>query len=124
MRRVTFVLLRCGLAGDPDIDTAPLLTWSTRLAKHVVSSGGRFGSFFLRHQAVLYFPILFVARVSWLLQSLLFVLGLRTHTWGPQYPIDTVRRPAIELFSLALYYVWNYAILYEHVFWEVCIVYK
>jgi hypothetical protein len=87
-----------------------LLTWSSRLANQVVTSG-RFGSFFLRHQAVLYFPILFVARVSWLLQSLLHVLGARVHPWGSQYRIDKVQRPIVELVTLALYYAWNYWLL-------------
>ena len=66
----------------------------------------------LRHQAFLYFPILLVARVSWLIQSAMHVIGMRTHPWGQQYPIDAMHNAGIELFTLALYYVWYIGLMY------------
>ncbi|CAN0395297.1 unnamed protein product [Ascophyllum nodosum] len=57
--------------GDPDIDTMPLLAWSLRMAECAKDSP--FARFMIRYQALLYFPILFIARVSWAMQSFLFV---------------------------------------------------
>jgi fatty acid desaturase len=83
--------------GDPDIDTMPILAWSLTMAKK--SQDSKWGRFFVRsvvcllhspplprmdhsltrrvaphrHQALMYFPILLLARVSWLMQSFLFV---------------------------------------------------
>lgn len=54
--------------GDPDIDTMPLLAWSLTMARKAEKSPT--ARFFVRNQAFLYFPILLVARISWVLQSL------------------------------------------------------
>eukprot|EP00640_Fibrocapsa_japonica_P001772 CAMPEP_0113936246 /NCGR_PEP_ID=MMETSP1339-20121228/3192_1 /TAXON_ID=94617 /ORGANISM="Fibrocapsa japonica" /LENGTH=462 /DNA_ID=CAMNT_0000938653 /DNA_START=79 /DNA_END=1467 /DNA_ORIENTATION=- /assembly_acc=CAM_ASM_000762 len=56
--------------GDPDIDTMPLLAWSLKMAERVRNDP--WGRFFIRHQAFLYFPILLVARLSWLNQSFFY----------------------------------------------------
>ena len=62
--------------GDPDIDTMPLLAWSrSMLAKATTPLSKKL----VKHQALTYFPLLLsVARLSWLQQSLAYVLpGLR-----------------------------------------------
>lgn len=57
--------------GDPDMDTMPMLAWSLKMAQ--AAQGDVTGSFMIAHQAVLYFPILLIARISWVAQSFLFV---------------------------------------------------
>lgn len=55
--------------GDPDIQTMPVLWWSEKLIEgDDIESLPRF---LLKNQAVLYWPILCMARTSWVLQSIL-----------------------------------------------------
>jgi fatty acid desaturase len=65
--------------GDPDIDTLPFLAWSLKML-HKITKGGpdsnMFSRFCVRNQAVLYFPILFFARIVWALQSLSFAFQM------------------------------------------------
>ena len=62
------------LDGDPDIDTLPFLAWSSAmLRKAVARAGSGTVPLALRYQAVIYFPILFFARLTWALQSAQFV---------------------------------------------------
>lgn len=81
--------------GDPDIATIPILFWSEKLIER--ENLDALPLWMLRNQSVLYWPILCMARVSWVLQSLLYqanvpnpfvtsyplyvgeVLGLATH---------------------------------------------
>lgn len=58
--------------GDPDILTMPILWWSEKLIEgEDLDSLPRF---LLRNQAILYWPILCMARTSWVIQSLLHQL--------------------------------------------------
>ncbi|ORZ31751.1 fatty acid desaturase-domain-containing protein [Catenaria anguillulae PL171] len=83
---------------DPDIDTMPLLAWSEHALElfadvtpgEMAASPG-LAKLFVPRQAVLYFPILAVARVSWALQSALHS-GTRTS-------------------SVALHWVWYFGLL-------------
>eukprot|EP00752_Nemacystus_decipiens_P011765 g10441.t1 len=59
--------------GDPDIDTMPVLAWSIKMA--AAAKDSPVSRFLIGHQAFLYFPILLIARVSWVLQSFLFVFN-------------------------------------------------
>ena len=62
--------------GDPDIDTLPFLAWSEEMLAKAEAAGAAASPtqrFLLRFQAVLYFPILFFARIVWALQSAAFV---------------------------------------------------
>jgi acyl-lipid Delta6-acetylenase / acyl-lipid (9-3)-desaturase len=62
--------------GDPDIDTLPFLAWSTSMAKKVAPGGVEDSAFtraLLSMQSMLYFPILFFARITWAMQSAAFV---------------------------------------------------
>ncbi len=87
------------------MDTAPILSWSRLMALKSAASGD-FGRFLLKHQSVLYFPILFFARISWLLQSAMYVCGSRSHPWGKTYDQDSLKNTTLERVSLALYYTW------------------
>ncbi|KAF4315762.1 hypothetical protein BBO99_00009150 [Phytophthora kernoviae] len=86
--------------GDPDIDTMPLLAWSKHMASHAYES--TWGPFFVRNQAVIYFPLLLFARFSWLLQSYYYVF--KGFAFG-QY--DPVTLPNGEKLGLLVHYAWN-----------------
>lgn len=53
--------------GDPDIATIPVLFWSEKLFEG--EDLDKFPKWMLKNQSVLYFPILCMARFSWLMQS-------------------------------------------------------
>lgn len=59
--------------GDPDIDTMPILAWTLRMAK--LAENSPFGRFMIAHQALFYFPVLLLARISWAHQSWVYVFG-------------------------------------------------
>ena len=73
---------------------------------------GALGRFCVKYQALLYFPILFFARISWLIQSALHVLNGQSHPWGDNYTEGPVRNRTVELVTLGLYYVWYIGLLY------------
>jgi len=58
---------------DPDIDTLPFLAWS-EMALEMFNDVNeeQLGQFMVSHQPILYFPLLSVARMSWVLQSVLW----------------------------------------------------
>merc|ERR1711937_756198 len=60
--------------GDPDIDTMPLLAWSLFQAKQGGASS--ITKFFIKYQAYFYFPILLLARISWLNESFKVSYGI------------------------------------------------
>lgn len=92
--------------GDPDIDTMPLLAWSMTMARHAESS--KFGAWMIKNQAVTYFPILTVARISWVLQSFFHVFdALPIKIWGDKKR-HYVQYPKSEMFFLVLHYVWYF----------------
>ncbi|KAI9168533.1 hypothetical protein H9P43_007906 [Blastocladiella emersonii ATCC 22665] len=90
---------------DPDIDTMPLLAWSEHALELFADvnpadlADSPLARFFVPRQAILYFPILAVARVSWALQSALYV----TPYWTKKVPTPI---PAVEQLSVALHWVW------------------
>lgn len=61
--------------GDPDIDTIPILFWSEKLFEQ--EDLDRLPRWMCRNQSLLYWPVLCMARTSWLLQSILFHLKPR-----------------------------------------------
>ncbi|TMW54963.1 hypothetical protein Poli38472_014734 [Pythium oligandrum] len=92
-------------SGDPDIDTMPLLAWSKEMAAKAIDSS--IGPFFIRHQAWLYFPLLLFARISWLLQSYLYVFrGFAFYVYDP------VEYKTLEMIGLLMHYAWNIALPY------------
>mmetsp|Transcript_11569 Transcript_11569/g.24987 ORF Transcript_11569/g.24987 Transcript_11569/m.24987 type:complete len:473 (+) Transcript_11569:167-1585(+) len=58
--------------GDPDIHTYPLLLWSEKLIEGSAEEIETLPRFLLTNQKVFYWPILCMARVSWVIQSVLF----------------------------------------------------
>jgi acyl-lipid Delta6-acetylenase / acyl-lipid (9-3)-desaturase len=103
--------------GDPDIDTMPLLAWSLKQAqsfRELQSDGkdSRFVKFMMRHQAVLYFPILLLARLSWLRESIkaAFGLGASTANAALEYKVRGLQYPFMERFLLVVHYAWVYMV--------------
>jgi acyl-lipid Delta6-acetylenase / acyl-lipid (9-3)-desaturase len=73
--------------GDPDIDTLPFLAWSKKLIQKTLPGGANasaFSKFCVRHQAFLYFPILFFARITWSLQSLSYAFDIELAFFGSE----------------------------------------
>ena len=68
-------------AVDPDIDTLPLLAWSTEMLDSLPSTASRT---MIRCQQYLFFPVLLVARMSWCQQSIGHALGMVQV--GPPWP--------------------------------------
>ncbi|KAG5175371.1 delta-6 fatty acid desaturase [Tribonema minus] len=98
--------------GDPDIDTMPLLAWSLKMAAAAERSAA--GRFFVEHQAVLYFPILLIARISWLLQSLSFCFDLAGGVWESKGSDDAKRNFPLrraEQAGMVVHYAWFGALL-------------
>jgi len=98
--------------GDPDIDTMPLLAWSMTMAKYAEES--KLGRFMVTWQSVLYFPILCVARVSWLTQSFLHVFDGLQKVGNIKFDKKShfVQYPKAELAFLMLHYVWYFMCVY------------
>lgn len=94
-----------GFIGDPDIDTMPLLAWSKEMARKAFESVH--GPFFIRNQAVLYFPLLLFARLSWLAQSFFYVFS--EFSFGFYDPVEFKRA---EKLGLVLHYIWQVSIPY------------
>ena len=102
--------------GDPDIDTMPYLAWSRPMLKLVGNS--RFAQFMVTHQHLIYLPLLALARVSWLQQSLAYVLNL-DETAGRQVKgapgeLKPVAYEKTELFLLGLHYTWYLSLAFAH----------
>lgn len=60
--------------GDPDIDTLPFLAWSTHMTDKAKRDGA-WTRFFVRHQQLLFFPLLAFARLVWMQQSFAYTLA-------------------------------------------------
>nr|AEU04700.1 fatty acid delta-6-desaturase [Lobosphaera incisa] len=80
-------------ARDPDIDTLPLLAWSSEMLDSMSNSGARL---FVRMQHYFFFPILLFARMSWCQQSVAHASDLSR----------TSKAGVYELAYLALHYAW------------------
>jgi len=92
--------------GDPDIDTMPFLAWSKTMAKHAKP-----GSFFIRWQAYIYFPLLLGARLAWAYQSWTFQFG-GTGEWAMKNAEEDNKKtqhPILEKIGLIVHYL---ALLY------------
>ena len=63
------------VGGDPDILTMPLLYWSEKLIEG--DNLKDLPKFLLKYQWILYWPILCMARISWLIQSVLYQFDKR-----------------------------------------------
>ncbi|KAJ3059578.1 hypothetical protein HK102_009929, partial [Quaeritorhiza haematococci] len=87
--------------GDPDIDTMPLLAWSEHALEFFADvPDNTLAQFLVRYQAILYFPILALARLSWALSSILYTVP---GSIG-QLKKDDVYTARIERISLAVHW--------------------
>lgn len=91
--------------GDPDIDTMPILAWTLKMAETARDSS--FGRFMIKNQAIFYFPVLLLARLSWAHQSWVYVWGgFGQHTVaGARIDRERIQYPTQEKFFLALHYI-------------------
>jgi acyl-lipid Delta6-acetylenase / acyl-lipid (9-3)-desaturase len=104
--------------GDPDIDTMPLLAWSLHQAQSYrqLQSDGKTDSpmvkFLIRFQAFFYFPILLLARLSWLNESfkVAFGLGAATENAALEMKAKGLQYPTLEKLGITLHYVWMAAV--------------
>merc|ERR1712232_769663 len=92
--------------GDPDIDTMPVLAWSLNHAKQGENSA--VARFFIKYQAYLYFPILLVARLSWLNESfkIAYGVGAATENAALEVKMKGLQYPIMERTGIALHYLW------------------
>eukprot|EP00543_Licmophora_paradoxa_P004039 CAMPEP_0202450240 /NCGR_PEP_ID=MMETSP1360-20130828/8863_1 /ASSEMBLY_ACC=CAM_ASM_000848 /TAXON_ID=515479 /ORGANISM="Licmophora paradoxa, Strain CCMP2313" /LENGTH=486 /DNA_ID=CAMNT_0049068417 /DNA_START=44 /DNA_END=1504 /DNA_ORIENTATION=+ len=99
--------------GDPDIDTMPLLAWSLKQAQSYreLSKDGKDTAmvrFFIRNQASFYFPILLLARLSWMNESfkVAFGLGAATENAALEMKVKGLQYPVLEKVAILMHYAW------------------
>lgn len=103
--------------GDPDIDTMPLLAWSLKQAQSYreLQADGKdsaFTKFMIRNQAMFYFPILLLARLSWLNESFKVAYGLGAATANAELEMKVkgLQYSFLEKTCIALHYAWVFAV--------------
>jgi acyl-lipid Delta6-acetylenase / acyl-lipid (9-3)-desaturase len=108
--------------GDPDIDTMPVLAWSLQQARNYTKAFQQqddsnknkspMTQFMIRHQAFFYFPILLLARLSWLNESfkLAFGLGAATQNAADELKRKGIVYPILERSAILLHYVWMFTL--------------
>lgn len=100
------------LDGDPDIDTMPLLAWSLKQAQSFrVANNGKDSAFVrtaIRFQAFTYFPILLLARISWLNESFKTAYGIGASSKNAKAEMERkgLQYPLLEKVGIALHYTW------------------
>merc|ERR1712160_744 len=99
--------------GDPDIDTMPLLAWSIKQAQSFreMNADGKdstFVKYAIKFQAFTYFPILLLARISWLNESFKTAYGLGASTENAKLEMERkgLQYPLYERVGIALHYAW------------------
>jgi fatty acid desaturase len=99
--------------GDPDIDTMPLLAWSLKQAQSLreLQKDGKDSvatKFLIKWQAATYFPILLLARISWLNESFrtAFGLGASTENAALEMKLRGLQYPYLERAGIVLHYTW------------------
>mmetsp|Transcript_23215 Transcript_23215/g.34387 ORF Transcript_23215/g.34387 Transcript_23215/m.34387 type:complete len:482 (+) Transcript_23215:132-1577(+) len=112
--------------GDPDIDTMPLLAWSLRQAQSLrdLEKDGKdtgLTSFFIKYQAITYFPILLLARISWLNESFKAALGLgaASENAKEEFKRKGLAYPIAEPALLLCFHAWNFALSCKFGQWSV-----
>jgi cytochrome b involved in lipid metabolism len=103
--------------GDPDIDTMPLLAWSLKQAQSFreLRADGKdspFVKFMIKWQAFFYFPILLLARLSWLNESFKTAFGLGASSENAALELKTrgLQYPLLEKSGIILHWVWVIAL--------------
>jgi len=99
--------------GDPDIDTMPVLAWSLQQAQSYrelskTGSDSAFVRFMIKFQVFFYFPILLLARLSWLRESFKTSFGLGAASANAALELKTkgLQYPVLEKGGIILHYVW------------------
>ncbi|GBB90165.1 hypothetical protein RclHR1_17020002 [Rhizophagus clarus] len=115
---------------DPDINTHPILTWSEhalfdifdpKMAEINFNLFPRWiAKFMIKYQTLNYFPILCMARISWCIQSILFVLpnGQNGKPANARIPISLT-----EQLSLGIHYIWYFYIFSFISSWELAFIF-
>jgi len=103
--------------GDPDIDTMPVLAWSIKQAQSYreLQADGKDSAFVrtaIKYQAFTYFPILLLARLSWLNESFktAFRLGASTENAKLEMERKGLGYPIAEKVLLIIFHAWNFAL--------------
>lgn len=102
--------------GDPDIDTMPLLAWSLKQAQSFRELNNGKDSWFVKHaiklQAFTYFPILLIARISWLNESFKTAYGLGGSTENAKLELEKrgLQYPLQEKIGIALHWMWMFVL--------------
>jgi len=101
--------------GDPDIDTMPFLAWSRQMftQREEELQQSAFGRFMIRNQALMYFPLLGFARLSWNFQGLQYAFPSLVPSFGwdckaSELAGRKVKSPWLEAISLTAHYVWYF----------------
>merc|ERR1740123_1830158 len=95
--------------GDPDIDTMPVLAWSTKQAQSLRELNDGVDSpmvkFLITWQAYTYFPILLLARISWLNESFKTSFGLGASTENAKLELEKrgLQYPLLEKIGMILH---------------------
>lgn len=112
--------------GDPDIDTMPLLAWSLKQAQSYreLRADGKdsaFVKFMIKNQAIFYFPILLLARLSWLRESFKtsFGLGAASENAALELKAKGLQYPVLEKLGIILHYAWVLAVSTGYGTWSV-----
>lgn len=99
--------------GDPDIDTMPVLAWSLKQAQSFreLQKDGKdssFVKFMIRNQKYFYFPILLLARLSWLKESFNYAYGLGAASENAKLEREQsgLQYPVLEKVTLIIHYAW------------------
>ena len=103
--------------GDPDIDTMPFLAWSLKQAQSFreIQADGKdspYVHFMIQWQAFTYFPILLLARLSWLNESFKTAFGLGAATENARLEMKRkgLQYPRLEKLALTLHWLWVFAL--------------
>jgi len=103
--------------GDPDIDTMPLLAWSLKQAQSFreLNANGKDSAFvkvMIKWQAFTYFPILLLARLSWLNESFKTAFGLGGSSENAKLELERrgLQYPLLERTGIVLHYAWVVAL--------------
>ena len=89
--------------GDPDIMTMPFLLWSEKIIEGDAEDLKDLPKFMVRYQKFFYLPLNAAARISWLLQSILFQLEpVHKYVGGLPMKIAEISSMAVHYVSLVL----------------------
>lgn len=90
--------------GDPDILTMPLLLWSEKIIEGDSEDLKDLPRFMVRYQKFFYLPLMAAARISWLLQSLLFQLE-PVHKYVGGLPMKIAEIATLVVHYVAVIYI-------------------